>query len=219
MSQPATAAFFDMDSTVLSIDTGVSWMKFLYRRGELSKLGMARTLWWSALYKAALLDIETLATRMVAGLEGDSEAEMIAKCEVWHRDAVDGTVAVAARRAIDLHRERGEEIVLCTGSTQYASEVVARSLGIEHVLCTRLEVDGGRFTGKLAARCFGPHKVTLAEAFAAARGIDLSRSFFYSDSYNDLPMLSRVGTAIAVNPDARLRRHARVRGWRVERWT
>ncbi len=212
------AAFFDMDSTVLSIDTGVSWMKFLYRRGELSKLAMARTLWWSALYKVALLDIEDLATRMVAGLAGDPEADMVAKCEIWHREDVDGTVAHAARRTIERHRERGEEIVLCTGSTQYASEVVARSLGIEHVLCTRLEVADGKFTGRLAAKCFGPHKVSLAETFASARGIDLSRSFFYSDSYNDLPMLSRVGHAIAVNPDARLRRHARSRGWRVEQW-
>ena len=213
------AAFFDMDKTVLSIDTGVSWMRFLYRRGELSRLGMARTLWWSALYKLAVLDIETLATRMVAGIEGDDEADMVAKAEVWHRDDVSGKVAMAARRTIERHRERGDEILLCTGSTQYASEVVARSLGIEHVLCTRLEVDGGKFTGKMAARCFGPHKVTLAEALAGSRGIDLSRSFFYSDSYNDLPMLSRVGNAIAVNPDARLRRHARRTGWRVEHWT
>lgn len=213
------AAFFDMDRTVLSIDTGVSWMQFLYRRGELSRLGMARTLWWSALYKVALLDIDDLATRMVAGLAGDPEAEMVAKCAIWHREAVDDAVAHAARRAIARHRERGDEIVLCTGSTQYASEVVARGLGIEHVLCTRLEVADGRFTGKLAARCFGVHKVTLAETFAADRGIDLSRSFFYSDSYNDLPLMSRVGHAIAVNPDARLRRHARTRGWRVEQWS
>ena len=213
------AAFFDMDSTVLSIDTGVSWMKFLYRRGELSKVAMARTLWWSALYKVALLDIEDLATRMVADLAGDPEADMIAKCEIWHREDVTGTVAHAARRTIARHRERGEEIILCTGSTQYASEVVARSLDIEHVLCTRLEVTDGKFTGKLAAKCFGPHKVSLAETFASTRGIDLSRSFFYSDSYNDLPMLSRVGHAIAVNPDARLRRHARKRNWRVEEWS
>lgn len=214
-----TAAFFDMDKTVLSIDTGVSWMRFLYRKGELGKLGMARTLWWSALYKVALLDIETLATRMVADLAGDDEAPMLAKCAEWHRDDVAGTVARQARRAISDHRARGHEIVLCTGSTQYASEVVARALGIEHVLCTRLEVAAGKFTGKLAARCFGSHKVTLAEAWAGARGIDLATSYFYSDSYNDLPLLARVGTAIAVNPDARLYRHARRTGWRVEHWS
>ncbi len=213
------AAFFDMDQTVLSIDTGVSWMRFLYRRGELSRLAMARTLWWSALYKVALLDIETLATRMVAGLAGEPEADMLAKCEVWHRDDVAGKVARQAHRAIAHHRDRGHQIVLCTGSTQYASEVVARSLGIDDVLCTRLEVADGKFTGRLAARCFGAHKVTLAEAYAADRGIDLAHSYFYSDSYNDLPLLARVGRPVVVNPDTRLHRHARRTGWRVEHWS
>ena len=87
------------------------------------------------------------------------------------------------------------------------------------VLCSRLEVADGRFTGKLASLCFGRHKVRIAEDWAKARGVDLDRSWFYSDSYNDLPMLSRVGTAIVVNPDGRLQRHARQRHWRIERWS
>jgi HAD superfamily hydrolase (TIGR01490 family) len=127
-------------------------------------------------------------------------------------------VTPAARHAVDTHRAKGDVIVLATGATQYAALAVAGGLGIEHTLCSRLEVDRGRFTGRLAAMCFGPHKVTLAEGFAAAQGIDLARSTFYSDSYNDLPMLERVGTAVAVNPDVRLWRHARRRGWRVEQW-
>jgi phosphoserine phosphatase len=107
---------------------------------------------------------------------------------------------------------------MLTGSTQYAAEAVSAGVGIEHTLCSRLEVVDGRFTGRLAERCFGVHKVTLAERFAADHGIDLGRSAFYSDSYNDLPMLERVGTPVAVNPDQRLRRHARRAGWRIEQW-
>ena len=87
------------------------------------------------------------------------------------------------------------------------------------MLATELEVKDGAVTGKPRALCFGTHKVTLAEKWAAAHGIDLGRSYFYSDSFNDLPMLERVGTAIAVNPDARLERHARRRGWPTMRWT
>ncbi len=213
------AAFFDMDDTVLTIDTGTSWMRFLHRRGELGRFGLARAAWWSALYKLAVLDLESLATRLVADMAGDAETEMVAKAEIWHREHVDQTVAAAARRTIQLHRERGDLIVLLTGSTQYAAEAVARSLGIDHVLCTRLEVEGGRFTGRLANLCFGQHKVRIAEEFAAERGVNLDRSWFYSDSYNDLPMLSRVGVPVAVNPDGRLGRHARRHRWRVEHWT
>ncbi|MBZ0238462.1 MAG: HAD-IB family hydrolase [Deltaproteobacteria bacterium] len=213
-----TAAFFDMDHTVLRRDTGMSWMRFLRRRGELTSAGMARAVWWSLLYKAAVLDMEALATRLCAELAGEDEGEMIAKCEVWYAADVAPMVTPAARHAVAAHRAAGDVVVLATGATQYAALAVARGLGIEHTLCSRLEVDGGRFTGRLAAMCFGPHKVTLAERFAAEHGIDLARSTFYSDSFNDLPMLERVGGAVAVNPDVRLWRHARRRGWRIEQW-
>ena len=215
---PAGAAFFDMDKTVLRIDTGLSWMKFLYRRGELSHLGLARALYWSGLYKVALLDLESLAVRLVADLRGQREQDLIAKASAWHRADVTDQVAPRALAAIAEHRRRGDLVVMLTGSTQYAAEVVAANLGIEHTLCSRLEVSGGVFTGKLAQLCFGVHKVTIAERFAGEHGIDLAASWFYSDSYNDLPMLQRVGRAVAVNPDQRLRRHARRHGWKIEQW-
>jgi HAD superfamily hydrolase (TIGR01490 family) len=212
------AAFFDLDKTVLRIDTGMSWMRFLHRRGEVTTGYLAQAVWWSALYKVALLDMDTLATRLTATMAGQTEAELVAKADEWHRSDVFHHVAPAARVAMARHRREGDLIVLLTGSTQYAAEVVARGLGVEHVLCSRLEVVGGKFTGKLAQMCFQKHKVGIAEQFAARHGVDLAASSFYSDSYNDLPMLSRVGTAIAVNPDTRLARHARARGWRIEKW-
>lgn len=212
------AAFFDMDRTVLRIDTAMSWMRFLRRRGELSVLDMGRALYWSALYKLAVLDIEALIDRLVRGLAGQLEAEMIAKCGVWYERDVRHQLSEGTTRAIDSHRRRGEQVVLLTGSAQFAAGLVGRSLGIEHILCSRLEVVGGRFTGRLHQRCFGDHKVRVVELFAAEQGIELDASTFYSDSYNDLPTLKRVGTAVAVNPDLRLLRYASKAGWRVERW-
>ena len=143
---------------------------------------------------------------------------MVAACDVWFRDHLAPAIAPAARVAVAHHRARGDVVVLATGSTQYAGAPVARALGIEHVLSSVLDVDGGVFTGTSRALCFGAHKVTLAEAWAAEHGVDLAASTFYSDSYNDLPMLARVGTAVAVNPDARLARHARKQGWPIQRW-
>lgn len=212
------AAFFDMDRTLLRVDTAMSWTRFLYRRGEISPATLAKAIYWSTLYKVALLDMETVFTRLVEELRGDSEAEMIAKCDVWYRAHVEPEIAPAARVAVEHHRRAGHVVVLATGSTQYAARPVARGVGIEHVLSSELEVAGGAFTGRPAALCFGHHKVALAERWASDHGIDLGASYFYSDSYNDRPMLERVGTAIAVNPDARLRRLARQRGWAVTRW-
>ena len=213
------AALFDMDNTLLRVDTAMSWTKFLYRRGELPKTMLAKAIYWSTLYKLAVLDMETVFTKLCRDLEGDLESEMIAKCDVWYREHIEPHVAPAARVAVEHHRQAGHVVVLATGSTAYAARPVAKGVGIEHVLSSELEVVGGAFTGRPSALCFGRHKVALAEQWAASHGIDLARSYFYSDSYNDLPMLARVGTAIAVNPDARLRRHARKHGWAIQHWS
>ncbi|MBL8626273.1 MAG: HAD family hydrolase [Myxococcales bacterium] len=213
-----SAALFDLDHTVLTSDTGMSWMRFQRRRGELSTAGLMRAIGWSLLYKAAVLDLEALATKLTAELTDEPEAPMIEAAAAWYAQDVVPMIAPAARHAIATHRAAGDVVALATGATQYAAESVARGLGIDHTLCSRLEVVDGRFTGKLAAMCFGVHKVTLVEAFARAADIDLATSTFYSDSYNDLPMLARVGTPVAVNPDVRLWRHARAHGWRIEQW-
>jgi HAD superfamily hydrolase (TIGR01490 family) len=179
---------------------------------------MARAIWWNLLYKVAWLDMDTLADKLVSDLAGDSESDMIEKCRFWYQRDIAPQVAPAAVTAMKRHRDRGDLVVMLTSSTQYVAEVVAASLEMDHTLCSRLEVKGGAFTGRVAQLCFGRHKVPIAERFAADRDIDLAASAFYSDSYNDLPMLLRVGRPVAVNPDARLRRHAKRAGWAVEHW-
>jgi len=211
------AAFFDMDKTLLRVDTAMSWTRFLRARGELSRTMLAKAVYWTGLYKLALLDMDDVFARLAADLEGDAEADMLAKCDEWYRDHVAPEIAPAARVAVEAHRRRGHTVVLATGSTNYAAAPVARDVGFDHVLSSVLEVRDGAFTG-VAFPCFGTHKVKLAEAWAASNGVDLAHSYFYSDSYNDLPMLSRVGHAIAVNADARLERHARRHGWPSLRW-
>lgn len=212
------AAFFDLDHTVLRSDTGLSWLKFLRRRGELPAAELGRAMWWSLLYKAAVLDLDTIATKLSAELAGKIEEDMLAKARIWYASDLVPMITPAARHAIRLHQEAGDLVALATGASQYAALAVAAGLGIEHTLCSRLEVEDGAFTGRMTTMCFGAYKVDLAEAFAAAQGIDLDRATFYSDSYNDLPLLQRVGTPVAVNPDVRLWRHARRHGWRIEHW-
>lgn len=214
------AVFFDMDHTVLRVDSSLSWMHFLRRRGELRRRLVPKVIWWALQYKLALLDIDVVADRVVADIRGESEQETLEKIEIWHRRHIAPAVSSDAIDAVRRHKQdEGDVLVLLTGGTQFAATKVAAMLGIDHVLSTVLEVEHGRFTGRLAQRCFGVHKVTIAEAWAHAHEIDLADAVFYSDSYNDLPMLSRVGRPIVVNPDVRLRRHARRVGWPIERWS
>jgi HAD superfamily hydrolase (TIGR01490 family) len=218
---PRVAAFFDMDRTLLRCNTGERWVRFLRRRGEIQLYEMIRAFSWLAQYKLAVLDMPRVTARVVAQMAGDLEDEMIAKCEEWVATEILAEVAPSARTAIAHHRASGHEVTILSTSTPYITQPLARALGMDpaKVLCTRLRVEAGRFTGHVIEPvCYGLGKVHWAERFAADHGVDLDASWFYTDSFSDLPMLQRVGQRVVVNPDPRLRRHARRVGWPVEEW-
>ncbi|MFH0901734.1 MAG: HAD family hydrolase [Pseudomonadota bacterium] len=213
------AAFFDMDRTVLKVNSGTLWMRFLRRRGEITRLQLARAFGWALRYRLSLLDMNSLSRKLVCTIAGRDERQMAENCQAWYLAEIERTIAAPARRAILRHQDRGETVVLLTGATPYVAEPLAASLSLDHVICSRLEVQEGRFTGRVVEPlCFGRGKVTLAERWAASEAIDLATSSFYTDSFNDLPMLERVGEPVVVNPDFRLLRVARRRGWPVCWW-
>jgi HAD superfamily hydrolase (TIGR01490 family) len=213
------AALFDMDRTLLRVDTAMSWTRFLYRRGELPPQMVAKAVYWSTLYKLALLDMEAVATELVASLRGQSEGELADKARLFFDGLVAPQVAPKALQAIERHRADGHVVAILSTSTPYLVEPLARHLGIEHAICTRMNIADGCFDGThKRPACYGAGKVHWAEAFAREQDVDLGRSFFYTDSYTDLPMLERVGMARVINPDTRLKRHARRVGWAVDEW-
>ncbi len=191
MTSSRVAAFFDIDHTVLEINSGSRWIRYMWKTGQMGVVGVARALAWLAQYRFGLLDYESMATRVLRGYTGREVAPLAAEIERWFLDDVAWAI--------------------CTE---------ARASRIEHMLCTRIDTDGERFTGTYRKpACYGAGKVHWAEAFAVEHGIDLDASYFYTDSLSDLPMLERVGKPRVVNPDPRLRRLARVRGWSIETWT
>ena len=213
------AAFFDMDKTLLRCNSGRLWINYLRRRGEMTRLQMIRALGWLVQYKFAVLDFEGMTKRVVAGMVGDDEAELEHKCRQWVADEVLPEVHRPARERIEQHRKDGELCIILSSSSRYVTEPLAEALGLDGVLCTRVEVEGGKFTGRIHSPvCYGPGKVHWAEQFATEKQIDLASSWFYTDSYSDLPMLQRVGRRVVINPDPRLRRYARRAGWTVEEW-
>lgn len=220
MSAPAArAALFDMDRTLVRVNTAPLYVRWQFTRGEATRVDVARTLWWVAQYTFGVIDAETIAARAALAMRGRDEASFRKAVRDWVHEQVLPHVGPAARAEVERRRAEGYECAILTSSTIYAAEPVAEALGIEHVIASRLEVVNGSFTGyHLAPLCYGRGKVLAAERWAAARGIDLARSLFYSDSISDLPMLERVGDPVVVNPDPRLWWTARRRGWRVERW-
>jgi HAD superfamily hydrolase (TIGR01490 family) len=212
-------AFFDMDRTLLTVNSGTRWIRFLRSRGEISRFAYMRALVWAVQYKLSVLDMHTLSERLAADLVGQPEEDMVAKCVFWYRTDIQHTIAPRARTAVEEHRARGERVMLLTSATPYIADLLAETLTLDGVICTKLEVIDGHFTGKVHRPiCYGAGKVAHAEAWAEREKIDLRATTFYSDSYTDLPMLERVGKPVVVNPDPRLLRTARRRGWPILDW-
>ena len=213
-------AFFDIDCTVLEVNSGTKWIGYQWRNGQMSAWQLAQALTWLAQYRFGLLDYDAMARKVLRRYRGDAVAPIYEEVAAWFDRDIRWSICGEARRAIEHHRAQGHTLALLSSATPFLCKPVADIMDVPHVLCTGLEVEDGKLTGKhFEPACYGPGKVDHAERFAAEHGIDLDNSYFYSDSISDLTMLQRVGQPRVINPDPRLRREAQTRGWSVATWT
>lgn len=211
-----SAALFDIDGTLLSVNSAPLYAKWLRAQGRARRRDLVRTAWYLARYKLNLLDLETAIAQVSGMISGQSEAEVAESCERWYRDVVRDYLVPGMVEILEGHRAAGHVIAFLSSSTHYLARPLARDLGVEHLLVTRLEVVDGLFTGRpVKPVCYGPGKVHWARVFAEEQGVDLAESWFYTDSVTDLPVLEIVGHPRIVNPDRLLRREARRKGWPV----
>ncbi|WP_198587139.1 HAD family hydrolase [Glycomyces xiaoerkulensis] len=214
------AAFFDVDNTFMH-GASIYWLaRGLARRGVLSGRDIAGFAWKQARFKVQgtehrghMQSVKSSALELVAGFP---VAEMRRLCEeVVDRD-ISPRILAPVQRLAERHLELDQEVWLVTASPIELAEVIAARLGLTGALGTIAEVADGCYTGRLVGDLMhGPAKAAGIAALAAERRLDLSDCTAYSDSANDLPMLRKVGRAIAVNPDTRLARQARHHGWPV----
>jgi HAD superfamily hydrolase (TIGR01490 family) len=129
-------------------------------------------------------------------------------------------IQARGREIVKSHRDAGDLVAIVTAAVSYVAKPVARELGIEHIVCSELEVDDqGRFTGQVVEpMCYGEGKIVRAGTLLEQHQIGFEQVTFFSDSITDLPLLSKVDVPVAVNPDRRLLRAARARGWQVQNW-
>jgi HAD superfamily hydrolase (TIGR01490 family) len=212
-------AFFDVDRTLVACNTGRLFLRDLRRRGEISFLRALRALGWMAKYHLSLIDLQVIAAQIAQQMRGKSESEFAERCKRWVEDEVLPLVVPGALRQIEKHRAEGHVLAVLSSSPTYVTRPLAQTLGIDEVLSTTFEVEGDTFTGRLVGpACVGPGKIHWAQDLVARRGVDLAGSFFYTDSYTDMPMLEQVGNRVVVNPDPRLRMAAKKRGWPIQDW-
>ena len=214
---PGVAAFFDMDNTVLRSSSGRLYLKYLRKNGYLSWPRWIVITGQIGLYVTGLIDFPHLMARLMGQVAGADEARTWRISEAWFREMLRDYIAGGARERIEWHRSRSHHVALVSASTPYAVKPVAHDLGLaDAYLATRLEVLSGRFTGRVVEpACYGPGKVVMTRAYAAQHKIELARSYFYTDSHHDLPLLEAVGHPVAVNPNRKLARVASERKWPV----
>jgi HAD superfamily hydrolase (TIGR01490 family) len=213
-------AFFDLDRTLLAVNSASLWIRREVALGHVSRLDALKAAAWMAGYHLGLAEAEHLVTDAVSRLAGTDADAYQRRMKDFFELTVRHRYRPGALEALKLHRARGETCVILSSTTGYLADLIGAELGFDAVLCNRFERDAsGLLTGRLQERvCFGRGKLFHAKTLAAARGERLEASTFYSDSASDLPVLEEVGTPVAVNPDPRLKRTAERRRWRIVDW-
>lgn len=210
-------ALFDLDHTLLDGDSDSLWGKFLVREGVLdgARYAEANTRYYAD-YRAGRLDIhEFLAFGLKPLVENDP-----AKLEAWRerfvRESILPRIPAAARELLDRHRGMGHVLAIITATNSFVTAPIAAALAVPHLIATEPEKVNGRFTGCVSGvPCFREGKRMKLKEWLYEEAYVPDETWFYSDSQNDLPLLSQVEHPVAVNPDEALLRTARERGWPV----
>jgi HAD superfamily hydrolase (TIGR01490 family) len=215
------AAFFDLDETLLRVNSGQLYALYERRLGRLSTLAVGVSALCLLLHRFSLLNVEVAYQWAASQFKAREGEQVRAETLGWFEREAAQHMAPGGRPVLARHRERGEPLVLLTNTSAYIAEAACRVWQLDAWLANMMLTDeSGRITGRVELPlCIGEGKVQRAEAWARQQGVALEKSSFYSDSISDLPMLERVGHPYVVNPDARLRSHARRRGWPILDWS
>jgi HAD superfamily hydrolase (TIGR01490 family) len=219
MSKPA--AFFDLDRTLIRENSGQLYALNEYKHGRLSLWQLVKSSYWLLLHHAQLLDVEVAYGKAASHWKGSTGQAVRALSAEWFARDVAARLTPGGRAALVRHRLAGHPTVLLSNTSGYIAAAACDAWQLDHWLANVIPTDEhGRITGVMESPlCIGAGKVHKAEAWARAHDVSLAASYFYSDSLSDLPMLLRVGHPHVVNPDPRLLREAKRRGWPVHDWS
>jgi HAD superfamily hydrolase (TIGR01490 family) len=215
---PRTAAFFDLDKTVIARSSTLAFSRPLHAVGLINRRAVLRSTYAHFLYRVGGADHDQMErmrrylSSMVAGWNVQQVRDVVAETLV---ELIEPSVYREAVALIAEHHAAGRDVVIVSTSGSELVEPIAQMLGADAVIATRMQIEAGRYTGEIEFYAYRENKAAALGELAARRGYQLDGSYAYSDSSTDLPLLEAVGHPHAVNPDRVLRREATVRGWPI----
>ena len=213
-----SAAFFDLDKTIIARSSALAFGKPFRAGGLINRRAALKAAYAQLVYLVAGADEDQMnrmrdyVTEMCTGWDVQQVKEIVAETLF---EIVDPLIYAEAADLIEEHKAAGREVVIVSSSGEEVVAPIGALVGADRVIATRMVVEDGRYTGEVAFYAYGPAKAEAIRELADAAGYDLADCYAYSDSYTDLPMLEAVGHPTAVNPDRALRRAAREREWPV----
>lgn len=215
-------ALFDLDNTLLAGDSDFEWAQFLISKGVVDReIQEAKNIQFYEQYKAGTLDIYEFLNFQLAPLARHRRAEL----DAWHREYVEKHIrpimTLKARQLVLEHLASGDLCAIVTATNSFVTGAIAREFGIQHLIGTipAVDVTSGAFSGQpTGTPSFQGGKIVRVEQWLETLGLwwgSFEQSYFYSDSHNDLPLMEKVSTPVAVDPDEKLRAHADQHGWQI----
>lgn len=213
-------ALFDLDNTLLAGDSDFEWAQFLISKGVLDReIHEAKNREFYEHYKAGTLDIHAFLDFQLKPLGRHPRAQL----DAWHQEYMETRIRPMitdkARILVQRHQREADKVAIITATNRFVTGPIAREFGVEHLIATEVEEVNGQYTGRSTGiPCFKEHKITRLDMWLSDQGLlweDVTESWFYSDSLNDLPLLQRVTHPCAVDPDATLEAHAKLNGWPI----
>ncbi len=213
---PQVAAFFDLDGTLVAGYTGLAFFGEQVRGRGVAPLDLLRTALDAVDGEVLGGDPTKVSHRVFTALRGQSEEMFAAMGERLFLSKIAGTIRGEARALVQAHQRMGHTVAVASAATLYQIRPIARDLGIEHLVCTRLVVEDGVFSGETdGPMLWGRHKASAVRRFAREHDVDLQESYAYGNGYEDVAFLSSVGHPVALNPHRGLRAAAQRLDWSV----
>ncbi len=210
-------ALFDLDNTLLAGDSDHAWGDWLCKWGILDKAHYkAKNDEFYERYQAGTMDVKEYLNFSLAIL-GKASIKQLHEWQLqFMRDTIEPMILKKGEELLEQHRKEGHKIVIITATNRFITEPIAKRLGVNNLIATECEIKDGHYTGRsTGVPCYQEGKVTRLNDWLKQNNADLEGSYFYSDSKNDLPLLSLVENPIAVDPDEELRKHAQTQGWSI----